>query len=42
VVAILCLVDREEGGAERLSRWPFYPLFRRSEIFDEAIAGDRD
>ena len=35
VVAVLCLVDREEGGGESLSRWPFFPLFRRSEIFDE-------
>ncbi len=35
VVAVVCLVDREEGGAERLSAYPFYPLFRRSEIFGE-------
>jgi len=34
VVAVLCLVDREEGGTEKLSRWPFYPLFRKSEIFE--------
>lgn len=34
VVAVVCLVDREEGGTEKLSRWPFYPVFRRSEIFD--------
>lgn len=33
VVAVICLVDREEGGAERLERYPFHPLFRRSEIF---------
>jgi orotate phosphoribosyltransferase len=38
VVAVLCLVDREEGGAERLARWPFHPLFRRAEIFDESAA----
>ncbi len=36
VVAVCCLVDREEGGAELLARWPFYPLFRRFEIFDAA------
>jgi len=36
VVAVICLVDREEGGAERLSDWPFYPIFRRSEIFSDA------
>lgn len=35
VVAVLCIVDREEGGAEALSRWPFFPLFTRSEIFDD-------
>ena len=34
VVAVICLVDREEGGAEKLSEWPFYPIFRRREIFD--------
>jgi orotate phosphoribosyltransferase len=43
VVAVLCLVDREEGGAEKLARWPFHPLFRRSEIFDETLGEtDRD
>jgi orotate phosphoribosyltransferase len=35
VVAVLCLVDREEGGAERLAHWPFFPLFRRQEVFCE-------
>ena len=34
VVAVLCLVDREEGGTSRLARWPFYPLFRRSDLLD--------
>ena len=38
VVAVVCLVDREEGGTEKLGRWPFFPIFRRSEIFDEAAA----
>jgi orotate phosphoribosyltransferase len=38
VVAVVCLVDREEGGAERLARWPFFPLFRRHEIFAETSA----
>ena len=42
VVAVLCLVDREEGGAAALARWPFYPLFRRQEIFgDLAVEPDR-
>jgi hypothetical protein len=34
VVAVLCFVDREEGGAERLARRPFCPLCRRQEIFE--------
>ena len=38
VVAVICLVDREEGGTERLARWPFFPLFRRSEIFADPPA----
>ena len=33
VVAVICIVDREEGGAERLARYPFYPMFRKSEVF---------
>lgn len=39
VAAVICLVDREEGGAENLSRWPFYPVFRRGEIFNEVGTG---
>jgi orotate phosphoribosyltransferase len=35
IVAVLCLVDREEGGTEKLTRWPYFPMFRRSEIFDQ-------
>jgi len=34
VVAVISLVDREEGGTEKLQDWPYYPIFRRSEIFD--------
>ena len=34
VVAVICLVDREEGGAAKLAAYPFYPVFRRSEIFE--------
>ncbi len=34
VVAVICLVDREEGGAEKLAAYPFYPVFKRSEIFE--------
>ena len=33
VVAVICLVDREEGGAAKLAAYPFFPLFKRSEIF---------
>jgi orotate phosphoribosyltransferase len=33
IVAVVCIVDREEGGTEKLARWPFFPIFRRSEIF---------
>ncbi len=36
VVAVVCLVDREEGGTDKLSPWPFFPLYRRSEIFEGA------
>ena len=34
VVAVICLVDREEGGAAKLAAYPFYALFKRSEIFE--------
>jgi len=34
VVAVICLVDREEGGAAKLAAHPFFPIFRRSDIFD--------
>ena len=39
VVAVICLVDREEGGAARLASWPFFPIFRRSELLDPAESG---
>jgi len=35
VVAVLALLDREEGGTEALAaRYPFHPVCRRSEIFE--------
>jgi orotate phosphoribosyltransferase len=34
VVAVICLVDREEGGAAKLAAYPYFPVFRRSEIFE--------
>ena len=39
VAAVICLVDREEGGAEKLAAWPFFPIFRRSEVFGSAEKG---
>ena len=36
VVAVMALLDREEGGTEVLSRdYPFYPVTRRTEIFGD-------
>ena len=33
VVAVVCLVDREEGGSERIrARYPFYALFTGREL----------
>ena len=35
VLAVLCIVDREEGGTEKLARWPFFPLFRKDELIED-------
>lgn len=35
VSAAICLVDREEGGADRLAGIPFHPIFRRRELLAE-------
>jgi orotate phosphoribosyltransferase len=35
VVGVLCLVDREQGGAENLKDYPFFSLFTASELLDE-------
>ncbi len=32
VAAVVCVVDREQGGAAALSGYRFLPLFRRSEV----------
>ncbi|UCF37170.1 MAG: orotate phosphoribosyltransferase [Acidobacteriota bacterium] len=32
VVAVVCLVDRQQGGAEALSDYPFFPLFTAEEL----------
>ena len=35
VEAVLCLVDREEGGSEALRDYRFLPLIQASELLDE-------
>ena len=32
VAAVICLVDREQGGAEALAKYRFLPLCRRTEL----------
>jgi len=32
VAAVVAIVDREEGGAEALKKYPFFPLFRAKEL----------
>jgi orotate phosphoribosyltransferase len=32
VTAVLCLVDREQGAAEALQDYPFFPLFTATEL----------
>ncbi len=33
IIAVICLVDREQGGTELLKPYNFFPIFRRSEVF---------
>jgi len=35
VVAVVCLVDREQGGAEALKDYPFFSLFTATELLDD-------
>ncbi len=35
VVAVVCLVDREQGGAEALKDFPFFCLFTATELLDD-------
>ncbi len=35
VVAVVCLVDREQGGAEALKNYPFFSLFTATELLDD-------
>lgn len=37
VAAVFALVDREQGGTEALSNYPFYPLFTASELLDDPV-----
>lgn len=32
VVAVVCVIDRQEGGAEALARYRFHPLFTIAEL----------
>jgi orotate phosphoribosyltransferase len=38
VVAVSCLVDREEGGREALTGYRFVPLFTRAELLERRPA----
>jgi len=35
VTAVMCLVDREQGGRETLSAYRFHPLFTARELLDD-------
>ena len=35
VTAVLALVDREQGGAEALSKYPFFPIFTATQLLDD-------
>ena len=35
IEAVLCLVDREEGGSESLRDYRFLPLIQASELLDD-------
>ena len=39
VVGVICIVDREEGGAAALEGYSFHPLFKVSELLGESAAG---
>lgn len=41
VEAVLCLVDREQGGRERFAGRPFCPVFTASELLDTPEIQDR-
>ncbi|HSR52019.1 MAG TPA: orotate phosphoribosyltransferase [Acidobacteriota bacterium] len=35
VAAVVALVDRQQGGAERLSNYPFFPILTAKELLDD-------
>jgi orotate phosphoribosyltransferase len=35
VAAVLCLVDREQGGTQALRDYPFYPIFTARQLLDD-------
>jgi len=36
VAAVVCVIDREEGGREALGRYPFFPLFGAAEVLSSS------
>ena len=41
VALVLCLVDREQGGAEALNDYPFYPIFTAGQLLDDPAIQDQ-
>jgi orotate phosphoribosyltransferase len=40
IIAVLSLVDREEGGSEKISKkYPYFPVFKASELMEEVDGG---
>lgn len=41
VIAVVSLVDREEGGSDRLrQRYPYYPVFTARELLEDVSCGE--
>jgi orotate phosphoribosyltransferase len=41
VALVLCLVDREQGGAEALRDYPFTPIFTAGQLLDDPAIQDQ-
>ncbi len=41
VALVLCLVDREQGGAEALKDYPFHPIFTARQLLDDPAIQDQ-